>query len=106
MEVNMYKDGPDVLDVFWEPQVFYSCIFWVHLGDKARTEGFLEEIEAVVRHDKSQSLERSLWQLLQKTLIKELRLEAMWLGAIVVVIQKRNDEGLNEGVDNENYEKM
>lgn len=28
----------------------------------------------------------------------------MWLGAIVVVIQMRN-EGLNEGVDNENYEK-
>lgn len=30
----------------------------------------------------------------------------MWLGAIVVVIQMRNDEGLNEGIDNENYEKM
>lgn len=31
---NMYKDGPDVLDVFWEPQVFLCLDFWAHLDDK------------------------------------------------------------------------
>lgn len=30
----------------------------------------------------------------------------MWLGAIAVVIQMRDDEGLNEGVDNENQERI
>lgn len=40
----MYKDGPGVLDMFWEPQVILCLDFWVHLDDEARTEGCLEEI--------------------------------------------------------------
>lgn len=30
----MYKVGPDVLEVFWEPQVFLCLDFWADLDDK------------------------------------------------------------------------
>lgn len=38
---NMCKDGPDIQNVFWTPQVFLIPGFWEHLDDKARTEGRL-----------------------------------------------------------------